>query len=143
MRKQRRRNRAIADINIVPYIDVMLVLLVIFMIATPLLTQGVKVSLPKAHAAALPNPDNLPLIVSVNATGQYFLSTVANDKPLPAQQLAIRVAAELALAKQQGKQRQVFVKGDKAVSYGKVVQAMVLLQKAGVQKVGLMTRGPG
>lgn len=136
--RRRQRKRPIAEINVVPYIDVMLVLLIIFMVATPLLTQGVKVKLPNAKAAALDTRQQLPLIVSVNAQGQYF---VADDNtPLSAQQLAIRVAAELQIAKQKGAKRQVLVKGDASVNYGKVVQAMVLLQKAGVAQVGLMTK---
>ena len=140
MRRRRIRKRPLAEINIVPYIDVMLVLLVIFMIATPLLTQGVKVNLPHAKAVQIDASKQLPLIVTVNAQGQYFLNAVNNAQTsLSAQQLAIRVAAELQLAKKDGYQRQVLVKGDRQVQYGKVVQAMALLQKAGVPQVGLMT----
>ena len=139
MRRQRTRKKPMAEINVVPYIDVMLVLLVIFMITAPLLTQGVKVSLPKAQANAI-SDNNQPIIVSVNAKGQYFLNIANNpNKPIAAQALATRVAAELQLAKQAHKRRLVLIKGDHNVDYGKVVRAMVLLQHAGAKSVGLMT----
>jgi biopolymer transport protein TolR len=138
--RQRQRKRPMAEINIVPYIDVMLVLLVIFMIATPLLTQGVKVNLPTAKANPIETKQELPLVVTVDANGNYYVNTESSsDTPLSAQALAIRVAAELQISQQKGATRQVLVKGDRAVPYGKVVQAMVLLQKSGVAEVGLMT----
>ena len=141
MKRRRDRKQSLAEINIVPYIDVMLVLLVIFMITTPLLTQGVKVNLPNAKAKMLQTKQALPLVVTVDAQGHYFLNTEeASRRPLSAQQLAIRIAAELQIAKKRGNTRQVLIKGDNAVVYGKVVQAMVLLQKAGVPQVGLMTQ---
>lgn len=135
----RHNRKPMSEINVVPYIDVMLVLLVIFMITAPLLSQGVKVSLPQAMANAI-SDNNQPIIVTVNAKGQYFLN-ISNDPsvPIAAQTLATRVAAELQIAKQENKQRQVLVKGDRNVDYGKVVQAMVLLQHAGAGSVGLMT----
>ncbi|MGD9108822.1 MAG: protein TolR [Gammaproteobacteria bacterium] len=137
------RRRPIAEINIVPYIDVMLVLLVIFMITAPLLSQGVHVNLPKAQARALSIKQKTPLIVSVDKHGKYYLNSSDNNNiSLLPQQLMNRVAAELALAKQNGKSITVLVKGDQAVSYAKVVQAMVLLQRAGVKQVGLMTVDP-
>ena len=142
MRRHRQRKKPIAEINIVPYIDVMLVLLVIFMIATPLLTQGVKVNLPHTNAKVINTQQQLPLIVTVNAEGQYYLNSGDADVLLNAQQLAVRVAAELQLAKQQHATRQVLVRGDRAAAYGKVVEAMALLQKAGVPQVGLITQNP-
>ena len=138
-----RRNRSMAEINVVPYIDVMLVLLVIFMITAPLLSQGVHVNLPKAQAKALSVKQETPIIVSVDKHGRYYLNSTGNTNiPLPPQQLMNQVAAELAIANQAGKRITVLVKGDKAVSYAKVVQAMVLLQHAGVKQVGLMTVSP-
>ena len=140
MRRQRRSKRALAEINIVPYIDVMLVLLVIFMITTPLLTQGVKVNLPTAKAETLAAKQLPPMIVTVDEKGLYYLNTNGNpEQSLTPQALSLRVAAELQLAQRQGQERQVLVKGDRDVAYGRVVQAMVLLQKAGVPQVGLMT----
>ncbi len=134
------RKRRMAEINVVPYIDVMLVLLVIFMITAPLLTQGVNVNLPQAKAKAMAE-DKTPVIVSVNQSGDYFLnlSTTPNS-PLPAQQIAVQVAARIQLAKQkQEPLPPVYVKADRDVNYGKVVQAMVMLQQAGAENIGLVT----
>lgn len=135
-----RKKRLVSDINVVPYIDVMLVLLVIFMITTPLISQGVKINLPQAQSKPLMSKDNVPIIVSIDRFGRYYLNINSNaEKPIAINDLAIRVAAELELAQQENKVRQVLIKGDKDVDYGKVVQAMVLLQQAGVINVGLMT----
>lgn len=138
--RQKHSRAAIAEINVVPYIDVMLVLLVIFMITAPLLTQGVQVELPQAEAKQLTQKSKEPLIVSVDKKGFYYLNVAAKpDRAIPARTLMTRVAAELRLAKQIGAKRLVLVKGDKHVSYGQVVQAMVLLQHAGAENVGLLT----
>lgn len=139
--RNRRRKRPVAEINVVPYIDVMLVLLVIFMITAPLLTQGVTVKLPQAAAKALPPKHELPIILSVDQRGQYFLNISEQpQQPMTPQNLMNRVAATLQQAKQHHEQRNVYVKGDRDVGYGKVVQAMVLLQRAGAGNVGLMTQ---
>jgi biopolymer transport protein TolR len=128
-----------AEINVVPYIDVMLVLLVIFMITTPLLSQGVKVDLPKATAQALASAKE-PLIVSVDAQGNYYLNISQNpNQPIDPITLSNRISAELQAATQQGETRSVLVKGDAHVDYGKVMDAMVLLQQAGAPSVGLVT----
>jgi len=133
-----------AEINVVPYIDVMLVLLVIFMVTTPLLSQGVKVDLPQAQAAPLTSDAPEPLIVSVDARGDYYLNVATNpNQPLSHLELATLVNQQLHHQLQQGspqQQRQVLVKGDKNVDYGKVVQAMVILKNAGAASVGLMTQ---
>lgn len=143
MRNRRARRGAIAEMNVVPYIDVMLVLLVIFMITAPLLSQGVKVDMPKAQAKSISSQDNLPIIVSVDQAGHYYLNVSQHpNQPVNLQAIMTHVAAEVQLAKRQGKNRQVYVKGDQHVDYGTVVQAMVQLQKAGVEHVGLMTRSP-
>ncbi len=140
-RKYRQRRRQMAEINVVPYIDVMLVLLVIFMITAPLLTQGVNVNLPQAASKTLNTKSEEPIIVSVNAKGEYFLNIATHpSNAINAADLINRVAAELEIAKQQHHQRMVLVKGDSDVSYGKVVQAMVLLQHAGAKSVGLITK---
>ena len=142
-RMKRNRRKAIAEINVVPYIDVMLVLLLIFMITAPLLTEGVQVNLPQAQAKALSQEQKEPIILSVDAQGLYYLNIAEHSGEAMAQNdLANRVAAELAVAKQSGQKRPVMVKGDQAVDYGKVVQAMVLLQAAGAETVGLIT-APG
>ena len=140
---KRQRKRPMAEINVVPYIDVMLVLLVIFMVTAPLLTQGVKVDLPQASAQTIPPKEQEPLIVSVDAQGNYYLNIADNpNDPIESSLLANRVSSELKISQQQGQQRQVFVKGDKNVNYGSVMQAMVLLQQAGAPSVGLITQQP-
>lgn len=141
--KKRQRKRPIAEINVVPYIDVMLVLLVIFMMTTPLLSQGVKVNLPTASAKPISRQEKDPIIVSVDAQGNYYLNIAANpNQPIDAATLINRVSVELQLSKQQGQQQQVLVKGDQSVGYGKVTQVMVLLQQAGAPGVGLVTSPP-
>ena len=132
--------RPIADINVVPFIDVMLVLLVIFMITTPLLTQGVKVNLPQTSTKALTEQQKEPLIVTVDAMGNFYLNLA--DKPnqaITARTLSYLVTNQLA-TQQNGEQRPVLVRGDKNANYGKVVEAMVLLQQAGAKSVGLITQ---
>jgi biopolymer transport protein TolR len=132
MRKHTKR-RLVSEINIVPYVDVMLVLLVIFMVTAPLLTQGVQVDLPQAKAEPLPHDQKPPLVVSVDASGHLFLEQ--SKEPIQSGDLAITVAAAI----QVDPTRAVLVRGDKNVDYGKVMNAMVLLKHAGVSKVGLMT----
>ncbi|GGF95743.1 MULTISPECIES: protein TolR [Cysteiniphilum] len=135
---RRTKRKAMVEINVVPYIDVMLVLLIIFMITAPMLTQGVKVDLPQAQAKKIPPSDQKPLIVTVNQQGQYFINRNDEQNALTASQLSELVATTLA----QDKDKQIYVRGDKNASYGQVVEAMVLLQKAGVASVGLVTDDP-
>ena len=143
MHSARRRRRVMAEINIVPYIDVMLVLLVIFMVTAPLLSQGVKVNLPKAKAKALSDQHKAPIIVSVNKRGELFLNIAAdNKKAISPQQILNVVSSRLQQNRRKHQHQAVLVKGDTAVDYGKVVQAMVLLQKAGAKQIGLITQ-PG
>lgn len=138
--KKRTRKKAIAEINVVPYIDVMLVLLLIFMITAPLLTEGIQVNLPQAKAQALTKDQQDPIIVSVDAQGLYYLNISEHpEEAMAPNDLALRVAGELSVAQQANQIRSVMVKGDEAVDYGKVVQAMVLLQAAGAKTVGLIT----
>jgi biopolymer transport protein TolR len=141
MRKaKKKRERPISEINVVPYIDVMLVLLVIFMITAPMLSQGITVDLPKAASQTLQPTEREPIIVSVNQQGAFFLNISDTPAdPIEAQALIVRVAAELELAKQTKQILHVLVKGDQGVAYGKVVQAMALLKRAGAEQVGLLT----
>ncbi|KTC79465.1 protein TolR [Legionella sp. PATHC035] len=140
IRAKTKRERPISEINVVPYIDVMLVLLVIFMITAPMLSQGVTVDLPKAASQTLAPTDREPIIVSVNQQGTYFLNISSTPaEPIESQALVVRVAAELELAKQSNQKLNVLVKGDQGVAYGKVVQAMALLKQAGAEQVGLLT----
>ena len=132
-----RGRRLMGEINVVPYIDVMLVLLIIFMITAPLLTQGVKVNLPKAHAQPLPsNQAKDPVVLSVDAQGQLYLN-IASDPRAALDPDAVQ--AQVSAALQGAPDRAVIVKADKSVSYGIVMQAMVLLQRAGADKVGMAT----
>lgn len=137
MRKRREQKRLFSEINVVPYIDVMLVLLVIFMVTAPLLQQGVSVDLPQASANAMPPTEKEPLVVSVDNTGAYFLNIADNpNHPINSEDLVIRVAAEL----KRDQARKILVKGDQSVDYGRVMTAMVLLQKAGAPSIGLVTK---
>lgn len=137
--RNRVRKRPISDINVVPYIDVMLVLLIIFMITAPLLSQGVKVDLPQTPSQPMPTTDKEPVVVSVDAEGNFYINYGDNqDKPITEETLANRVNA---LIKYQP-EIPVFVKGDTSVSYGRVVELMALLQSAGVDGVGLVTESP-
>jgi biopolymer transport protein TolR len=129
-----RRRKLMAEINVVPYIDVMLVLLVIFMITAPLLTQGVKVELPKAAARPVDSDDRETLVVTVDRNGKYYL----DDREMGAPQLQAKVAAILRLRPQ----TPVLVRGDRQVVYNEVIRAMVLLQAAGAASVGLVTQTP-
>jgi biopolymer transport protein TolR len=137
-RKQKTR-RPMAEINVVPYIDVMLVLLVIFMITAPLLTQGVKVDLPQAEAEAIEEDAKRPLVVSVNKEGGFFI-TYDDDRTqaVDDEDMLHKTAAIISV----NKGIPVLVKGDRDVSYGRVVQAMVILQQAGAPSVGLITENP-
>ena len=139
MARHRVRKKPMAEINVVPYIDVMLVMLVIFMITAPLLTQGVKVELPSADADPLPPEQQEPLVVSVDAAGSLYLNVGddPNEAVVP-DALVQRVEAILRRRKDQS----VMVRGDHAADYGSVVAAMVLLQQAGVPSVGLVTEPP-
>ncbi|GAA0853430.1 protein TolR [Aliiglaciecola litoralis] len=136
---ERKRRRPVSEINVVPYIDVMLVLLIIFMVTAPLVTQGVKVDLPKAQAESLSEEAQPPIIASVNAAGEYFINVGDNQEtPMSAADLAVIVAQQI----KKEPNTPVVVKGDGAVPYNNVVQLMVLLQRAGVPSVGLMTESP-
>ncbi|MBB1274273.1 protein TolR [Psychromonas sp. SR45-3] len=131
-----RRKRVIAEINVVPYIDVMLVLLIIFMVTAPLVTQGVKVDLPQAVAESLPEDTKPPLIASIDKQGQYYLSVGDSaDTPLGAEEMSVLVERQLEL----DPNSQFIVKGDGDVNYKTVIDLMVLLQEAGVPSLGLMT----
>ena len=135
----RRGRRLMGEINVVPYIDVMLVLLVIFMITAPLLSQGVQVELPDADAAPL-DPELLrrhePLVLSVDRRGRYFLNVGGpENEPVTAAEAGRRAGVVLARAPQ----TPVLVKADERVPYGSVVRGMVLLQQAGAKQVGFVT----
>jgi len=134
-----RRRRLMGEINVVPYIDVMLVLLIIFMVTAPLLTQGIQVELPKAGAEPLPAEllrDTQPLVLSVDKQGQYYINIGRDhDKPLADALVVERVATVL----RREPKTPVLVKGDQGVNYGRIVTGMVLLQQAGAEQIGFIT----
>lgn len=137
------RKRPIAEINVVPYIDVMLVLLVIFMITSPLLTKGIDVKLPQANTKALSPQQETPIIVSINNRGNYFLNISDNPiRPISTKDLIAYISTALRLAKKNHHQKEIYIKGDNEVNYGKVVQMMVFLKEAGACSVSLITKKP-
>ena len=138
-RHNRRPRRLLAEINVVPYIDVMLVLLVIFMVTAPLLQQGVEVDLPKVEAKRLPTDQPKPLILRVDQQGNYYLNLAENPgKPMDNAAVQAFVTEQL----QRNPKLPVMVRADESVNYGTVTTAMVLLQRAGAPKVGLLTETP-
>ncbi|SFV65590.1 Tol biopolymer transport system, TolR protein [hydrothermal vent metagenome] len=138
VKNRKRYYRSKAEINVVPYIDVMLVLLVIFMMTTPVLEQGVEVDLPAANSQQLDFTNEQPVVVSVDKKGRYFINIGDKRKNLDANIIIARVAAAISL----NPKIQVMVKGDKDVAYGKVVELMSYLKQAGVEKVGFVTQSP-
>ena len=131
------KRKLMSEINVVPYIDVMLVLLVIFMVTAPLLTQGIKVELPKAGAEPIDDvPDHPPLIISVDADGNLYINVGDDeDEPVSGKEVVARVGAVL----RNKPDTPMLIKADRAVPYGNVVGAMVLLQQGGADAVGFVT----
>jgi len=138
MAEKRAKHRPMAEINVVPYIDVMLVLLIIFMVTAPMLMQGVKVDLPEASADPVEDQDSEPVIVSVDASGQLFLNLGQEKQVLSLPTIQERVSAIM----RRSPKKPVLVWGDRAVPYGDVVTVMVALQQAGAPSVGLVTEDP-
>ena len=137
-RRGGKKHRLVAEINVVPYIDVMLVLLIVFMITAPLLMQGVKVDLPQAPSAPIDKEDE-PIIVSIKPDGTLYINMGKDDKKAaPIEAIKQQVASVLKVKPK----TPVLVWGDKSVEYGKVVQLMTQLQAAGADSVGLVTEPP-
>jgi len=133
---QRSRSRKLmGEINVVPYIDVMLVLLIIFMVTAPMLSQGIKVDLPRAAAEPIRTDKLEPLLLSVDRDGRMYLNLGNPAAALDAD----RVLEIASAALRREPERTVLVKADRAVAYGRVVEGMVLLQRAGARKVGFVT----
>ena len=133
---RRKRRKLKSDINVVPYIDVMLVLLIIFMVTAPLLNLGVDIHLPQSAAKSVQDVKE-PVLVSVDKDGNLYLTLgTAKREPIDAPTLVNKVSAFV----QANPQVSVMIGGDERVDYGKIYQAMVLLQQAGVPKVGLMSQ---
>ncbi len=133
---RRGRYRPMAEINVTPLVDVMLVLLIIFMVAAPLMTVGVPVDLPKTQASAL-NQENEPITITVNPEGKIFLQeTEVQIEGLVPQLRAI------ASAQQAGQERRIFVRGDRAISYGRVMEVMGTVSAGGFSRVALLAEQP-
>ncbi len=130
----RRRRKTMAEINVVPYIDVTLVLLIIFMITTPLLNLGVEVDLPESNANTM-NVDEKPAIVNIDAQGQMFLSIGDETEQIDEQQLQ----KKLSIFVQANKKVPILIGADRKVDYGRAYEALVIAQKAGATKVGLIS----
>ena len=140
LQQQMPKRRAMAEINVVPYIDVMLVLLIIFMVTAPMLVQTVPVNLPNVDSTPTEiDPDDTTLMLSVNSDGLYFVEREEED-PKP---MSLREVTEYAgkLFKAEPKSR-FMIRGDESVPYGKVVLLMGSLQGAGITNVGLVTEAP-
>lgn len=137
---RRRRSRVVAEINVVPYIDVMLVLLIIFMITTPLLEQGVEVDLPQARGQSVQQEQQTPITVTVDRDGNFYFDAqnYRSEKDRPEDPARLMALTQAAL--ERTPQAPVVVRGDKDVPYRAVIEAMSLLQQAGAPKVGLVTK---
>ncbi|HEY6986422.1 MAG TPA: protein TolR [Rhodanobacteraceae bacterium] len=134
--RHRKRYKLKAEINVVPYIDVMLVLLIIFMVTAPLLNLGVDIQLPQSKAKSVQN-DKEPAVVSIDQDGKLYLTLgAAPREPIEPNALVTKAAAFV----RENPQLPFLIAGDQRVDYGRIYQAMVLLQQAGVAKVGLMSQ---
>jgi len=128
-----------AEINVIPYIDVCLVLLIIFMVTAPMLQSGVEVDLPKAEAKTIETKDSMPIILSIKADGRLFVDldntgdVAVSDLDLP---------EKLVSARQRDAEVPILIRGDEKVDYGRVVAVMAAIKQAGIPSVGLMTRPP-
>ena len=129
-RRRGRHHGLMSEINVTPFVDVMLVLLIIFMVAAPLLTVGVPIDLPETSANAM-NPETQPITISVNENGQIFLQET--EIPLD------EVVAKLSAIATTGYEERIYVRGDKTTNYGIVMQVMARIQAAGYTKIGLVT----
>ncbi|MEE8426980.1 MAG: protein TolR [Woeseiaceae bacterium] len=131
------KRKLIGEINVIPYIDVMLVLLVIFMVTAPMLTQGIEVELPKAGAEPIDDvPNHPPLVISIDAEGNLYVNVGDNeDEPVSGKEVVARVGAVL----RNRPDTPILVKADRSVPYGNVVGAMVLLQRGGAESIGFVT----
>ncbi len=149
-RSSPKKRKPVAEMNVVPYIDVMLVLLVIFMVTAPMLNQGVKVDLPKVSSEALPQDNNTQVLtISIKADKTYYWNLGSEvdtekqqDRAMTLPQMTDAVTKIIRVGNDAGKRTQVFIRGDKTVDYGAVMGAMGGLQKAGVGNVELDHRGP-
>ena len=136
---KRSRRKPMAEINVVPYIDVMLVLLVIFMVSAPLMTRGIKVDLPDATSDTMSSdPDEVMLIITIKADSTYYINVGEEDTPIALS----RIQASATKIIQANPRIKVLVEGDQSLPYGAVIDVMNVLQTAGAKQVGLITEPP-
>ena len=131
MKKKFRNKRTISEINVTPFVDVMLVLLIIFMVTAPLLTSGIKINLPESSADSLPEEQE-PLTLSINSKGEIFIQKKKFSKD--------QLINKLSLLKKNNQNLKIYIKGDKKLDYGKVMDLMNLINQSGFKKVALVTR---
>lgn len=135
----RRQRKLVSEINVVPYIDVMLVLLIIFMVTAPLVMQGIRVDLPKVDAQAVPTEDNPPVLVTVDAEGRLYVESFYADEQAPPSVTTAELVQQVLALTEARPGTDVLIKGDRNVPYGSVVTVMSALKAAGIAKVGLVT----
>ena len=131
MRKSQKFNKTMSDINVTPFVDVMLVLLIIFMVTAPLLTSGIKINLPES-SAVLKNEKKDPVTVSINSKGEIFIQKKKFSKE--------QLVKKLNVLKKNNKNLKIYIKGDKKLDYGKVMDLMNLINSSGFKKVALVTK---
>ena len=131
MKKKFRNKRTISEINVTPFVDVMLVLLIIFMVTAPLLTSGIKINLPES-SSVLKNEKKDPVTVSINSKGEIFIQKKKFSKN--------QLINKLSLLKKNNQNLKIYIKGDKKLDYGKVMDLMNLINQSGFKKVALVTR---
>ena len=131
MQKKYNTRKSISDINVTPFVDVMLVLLIIFMVTAPLLTAGIKVNLPES-SSILKNEKNDPVTISINSKGEIFIQ----KKKMTPKNLIKKLSA----LKAQNKDLKIYLKGDKKLNYGKIMDLMTFINKSGFKKVALVTK---
>ena len=131
MKKKFRNKRTMSEINVTPFVDVMLVLLIIFMVTAPLLTSGIKINLPES-SSVLKNEKKDPVTVSINSKGEIFIQKKKFSKN--------QLIEKLSLLKKNNQNLKIYIKGDKKLDYGKVMDLMNLINQSGFKKVALVTR---
>ena len=131
MKKKFRNKRTISEINVTPFVDVMLVLLIIFMVTAPLLSSGIKINLPES-SSVLKNEKKDPVTVSINSKGEIFIQKKKFSKD--------QLINKLSLLKKNNQNLKIYIKGDKKLDYGKVMELMNLINQSGFKKVALVTR---
>ena len=131
MKRKFRNKRTMSEINVTPFVDVMLVLLIIFMVTAPLLTSGIKINLPE-RSSVLKNEKKDPVTVSINSKGEIFIQKKKFSKD--------QLINKLSLLKKNNQNLKIYIKGDKKLDYGKVMDLMNLINQSGFKKVALVTR---